>query len=293
VLEKKIVPKKVAPVAPIAPVMEGEIRRSSRIKEVLEIQQLHESLVEAPVPSSSSTTSSSFVLSNTAHSVYRHMDEPWRLVTLQSSGHVDEVSFCKQELVTLGNKLVKYCPELVQLHASDWRRDVKAALTLRELIPSTIMLEDVLYQAEHPVDNLEFEVTAGMANSQSDDEEEEEEEEENAGRGGRGGSRGASSNNGQVCRGMSTDDAFICKESLAWLRSRAQAVWFAEPVDPIALGIPQYFDIVKKPMDFGTIAVKLARGDYSGHEQFKEDMELVFENAVTFTPEEDAEVHKV
>ena len=32
---------------------------------------------------------------------------------------------------------------------------------------------------------------------------------------------------------------------------------FAEPVDPIKLGIPDYFQIIKKPMDLSTVKVRL------------------------------------
>lgn len=35
-----------------------------------------------------------------------------------------------------------------------------------------------------------------------------------------------------------------------------QYAWpFNQPVDPIALGIPNYFDVIKEPMDLGTIQV--------------------------------------
>jgi hypothetical protein len=36
-----------------------------------------------------------------------------------------------------------------------------------------------------------------------------------------------------------------------------QAWIFHEPVDPIKLGIPDYYDIIKNPMDLGTIKTKL------------------------------------
>jgi len=32
---------------------------------------------------------------------------------------------------------------------------------------------------------------------------------------------------------------------------------FHKPVDPVMLGIPDYLDIIKHPMDFSTIKVKL------------------------------------
>jgi hypothetical protein len=37
----------------------------------------------------------------------------------------------------------------------------------------------------------------------------------------------------------------------------------SEPVDPIALGIPDYFDVIKNPMDLGTILSRLGRGFYA------------------------------
>ena len=39
---------------------------------------------------------------------------------------------------------------------------------------------------------------------------------------------------------------------------------FKDPVDPVALAIPDYFSIVKFPMDFTTIKAKLTSGAYAG-----------------------------
>ncbi|CAJ0566175.1 unnamed protein product, partial [Mesorhabditis spiculigera] len=61
-----------------------------------------------------------------------------------------------------------------------------------------------------------------------------------------------------------------------------EAVIFHEPVDPIKLGIPQYADIIKQPMDLSTIRNKLNRGGYANPWQFCEDMWLMFDNAWTF-----------
>ncbi|KAF9948419.1 hypothetical protein BGZ72_009665 [Mortierella alpina] len=57
---------------------------------------------------------------------------------------------------------------------------------------------------------------------------------------------------------------------------------FAVPVDPIALGIPTYFDIIKRPMDFGTIEKKLIAGQYKSSSEVIEDVGLVFSNCATF-----------
>jgi len=57
---------------------------------------------------------------------------------------------------------------------------------------------------------------------------------------------------------------------------------FLEPVDPVALNIPDYFDIIKHPMDFGTIRKKLVGGKYESIEDFKADAHLVFSNACLY-----------
>ena len=47
------------------------------------------------------------------------------------------------------------------------------------------------------------------------------------------------------------------KKVLSFLWKNKDAEIFLKPVDPIDLGIPDYFDIVKCPMDFSTIKVKI------------------------------------
>lgn len=46
------------------------------------------------------------------------------------------------------------------------------------------------------------------------------------------------------------------------------AYYFTEPVDPVKYNIMDYFDIVSKPMDLGTIKKKLAHNCYSTPNQF-------------------------
>ncbi|XP_044020506.1 histone acetyltransferase p300-like [Aphidius gifuensis] len=54
---------------------------------------------------------------------------------------------------------------------------------------------------------------------------------------------------------------------------------FRQPVDPQALGIPDYFDIVKKPMDLSTIKRKLDAGEYRTPLDYCHDVWLMFDNA--------------
>mmetsp|Transcript_30066 Transcript_30066/g.77563 ORF Transcript_30066/g.77563 Transcript_30066/m.77563 type:complete len:250 (-) Transcript_30066:139-888(-) len=63
----------------------------------------------------------------------------------------------------------------------------------------------------------------------------------------------------------------LLKHKHAWV--------FDKPVDYVALGIPDYPDVIKKPMDLGTIKDKLDGGSYSGHEGFVADVHLVWKNA--------------
>ncbi|XP_029914893.1 CREB binding protein b isoform X4 [Myripristis murdjan] len=54
---------------------------------------------------------------------------------------------------------------------------------------------------------------------------------------------------------------------------------FRQPVDPMLLGIPDYFDIVKNPIDLSTIKRKLDTGQYQEPWQYVDDVWLMFNNA--------------
>ncbi|KAJ3042833.1 hypothetical protein HK097_001896 [Rhizophlyctis rosea] len=60
------------------------------------------------------------------------------------------------------------------------------------------------------------------------------------------------------------------------------ATIFKEPVDPVALNIPTYFDIIKRPMDLSTMDRKLQNHQYSSVQQFVDDMNLMLDNCWTF-----------
>ena len=57
---------------------------------------------------------------------------------------------------------------------------------------------------------------------------------------------------------------------------------FMVPVDPVALNIPSYHSIIKKPMDFGTIKTKLDNGEYENAKEFEADAKQVFQNCYKF-----------
>jgi hypothetical protein len=57
---------------------------------------------------------------------------------------------------------------------------------------------------------------------------------------------------------------------------------FHRPVDPVELGIPDYPDIIKNPMDFSTIKKKLNHSFYRNCREFCDDMNLVFDNCILY-----------
>ncbi|KAF1917135.1 hypothetical protein BDU57DRAFT_539334 [Ampelomyces quisqualis] len=83
----------------------------------------------------------------------------------------------------------------------------------------------------------------------------------------------------------------FCESVLAELlkpKYAAVSYPFVSPVDPVALNIPSYLKIIKKPMDFGTIEKNLKAGVYQSAKDFYNDAQLVFGNCFKFNPEGDA-----
>lgn len=54
---------------------------------------------------------------------------------------------------------------------------------------------------------------------------------------------------------FSAEDNAYCKKTLRNLMKHEYGWSFDLPVDPVALEIPDYFDVIKRPMDFSTIMV--------------------------------------
>ncbi|KAI8811861.1 Bromodomain-containing protein [Cladochytrium replicatum] len=77
----------------------------------------------------------------------------------------------------------------------------------------------------------------------------------------------------------------FCSQLLRELVSRKYAQYntpFLFPVDPIAQGVPHYFDIIKHPMDLSTVRKKLEQGEYGSMDEFQEDIRLMFRNCREF-----------
>ncbi|KAL6634032.1 hypothetical protein ACP70R_026703 [Stipagrostis hirtigluma subsp. patula] len=75
-----------------------------------------------------------------------------------------------------------------------------------------------------------------------------------------------------------------CDTILKKLMTQKCSHIFNVPVDVVKLQIPDYFDIIKHPMDLGTIRKKLDSGSYASPSEFAADVRLTFNNAMTYNP---------
>ena len=57
---------------------------------------------------------------------------------------------------------------------------------------------------------------------------------------------------------------------------------FHEPVDAEKLGVSDYYEVVKNPVDFGTIKQRLNTNHYHMAQEFIDDMLLVFDNCLLY-----------
>ena len=80
----------------------------------------------------------------------------------------------------------------------------------------------------------------------------------------------------------------VNKQCLVSLKQLMQHKWafpFCAPVDHVALNLPTYPEIVKRPMDLGTVRQGIERGGvYSSCEEVNRDVALTFANAKLFNP---------
>ncbi|RDX83731.1 Transcription factor GTE10, partial [Mucuna pruriens] len=75
-----------------------------------------------------------------------------------------------------------------------------------------------------------------------------------------------------------------CESLLNRVISHQCGRFFDKPVDIVKWNIPDYFTIIKHPMDLGTVKAKLISGEYSSLMDFAADVRLTFSNAMTYNP---------
>ncbi|XP_061359793.1 transcription factor GTE10-like [Gastrolobium bilobum] len=78
-----------------------------------------------------------------------------------------------------------------------------------------------------------------------------------------------------------------CETLLNHLMSHKFGWVFKTPVDVVKLNIPDYFTVIKHPMDLGTVKSRITSGEYSNPMDFAADVRLTFSNAMTYNPSSD------
>jgi hypothetical protein len=63
------------------------------------------------------------------------------------------------------------------------------------------------------------------------------------------------------------------------------SLYFRQPVDPVHDNLPDYFDKIKTPMDISTVLQKLSENKYSAVDKWKEDVALIWRNAIYYNGE--------
>jgi len=76
-----------------------------------------------------------------------------------------------------------------------------------------------------------------------------------------------------------------CSDVLKEMQTHQHGWVFNCPVDPVELGLPDYFEVIKKPMDLGTIHKKIDNGAYHSIVDFEVDVNLTFDNAMAYNEE--------
>ncbi|UKK00148.1 Bromodomain protein [Theileria orientalis] len=75
---------------------------------------------------------------------------------------------------------------------------------------------------------------------------------------------------------------YSCYRILQTIKYMDTDKWFWYPVDPVVDGVPDYLDIIKRPMDFHTITERLHTNHYSSPYGWQTDMRQIFYNAFLF-----------
>jgi hypothetical protein len=85
-----------------------------------------------------------------------------------------------------------------------------------------------------------------------------------------------------------------CAQILRFIREKdvELGAFFSEPVDPVALGIPTYYQTIKEPMDLRTVHRRMEAEEISSPEEFSRLVRLIFENAMTFNIDPSHSVHQ-
>ncbi|OHT12483.1 Bromodomain containing protein [Tritrichomonas foetus] len=85
-----------------------------------------------------------------------------------------------------------------------------------------------------------------------------------------------------MCEGFTDIEYKYCKQITDKLYHHPLALLFLKPVDPITDGCPDYFDVIKEPMDLRTVKEKLNGCKYESSFQWRNDVMKIWENSIKY-----------
>ncbi|CAO3588136.1 unnamed protein product [Absidia cylindrospora] len=86
---------------------------------------------------------------------------------------------------------------------------------------------------------------------------------------------------------LTKQEQAYCIKTLTALMKHRKAIAFLQPVDVVAFNIPDYLQIVKQPMDLGTVSQKLNSHQYETVDAFLADIQLIFYNCYLYNNAQD------
>lgn len=82
--------------------------------------------------------------------------------------------------------------------------------------------------------------------------------------------------------GLQKEDVTKIKSIIEGLEADPRSEIFKEPVDYVGLGLTDYLDIVKHPMDLSTVSKKLKLSQYPTHNDVLNDLNLIWANCKSY-----------
>ncbi|OMJ93430.1 hypothetical protein SteCoe_3545 [Stentor coeruleus] len=86
--------------------------------------------------------------------------------------------------------------------------------------------------------------------------------------------------------GLSREETNRAMNLLKSLERNGDSYEFRHPVDYIGLGLPDYPEVIKYPMDLSTVKKNLNAGDYEDLQDFICDIQQIWDNCKLYNPEE-------
>ncbi|KAL4319246.1 hypothetical protein GQ457_08G025260 [Hibiscus cannabinus] len=75
-----------------------------------------------------------------------------------------------------------------------------------------------------------------------------------------------------------------CSQILTKLMKNKHGYIFNSPVDVVGLGLHDYYNIIKKPMDLGMVKSRMSKNFYGSPLDFAADVRLTFNSAMLYNP---------